>query len=106
MASYGTLKVSPAELVLKSEIASARIFACKTALEHIATAIRSSDAFWQGEAADLVRQVFEKEAKSSLEALEELSKYPQDLLQYNGLYSEVINRTQGLADQISSFSMQ
>lgn len=105
MADYGTLKVSPEQLMASAELAFKSIEACRDALEKISSTITASGGYWQGDGAEAARETYASQAASSIGGLNELAVYPQDLLQYHGLYSEVIANTMRQVQEINDFSL-
>lgn len=103
--SSGTILVSPQELQSKAELAYQRIADCSAALDKIAKTIGASDSYWQGEAGDAARAACDVVVKNARAALEELKGYPKDLLEYQSLYSEVIARTEHLANEIEEYTL-
>ena len=105
MADYGTLKVSPEQLMASAELAFKNIEACRDALEKISSTITATGGYWQGDGAEAAREAYASQASTSIEGLNELAVYPQDLLQYHGLYSEVIAATQRQVQEISDYAL-
>ena len=103
--SSGTILVSPQELQSKAELAYQRIADCSAALDRIAKTIGASDSYWQGDAGDAARVACDAVVKNARAALEELKGYPKDLLEYQGLYSEVIACTESLASEIEEYTL-
>ena len=81
MADYGTLKVSPEQLMASVELAFKNIEACRDALEKISSTIAATGDYWQGDGAETARETYASQASTSIESLNELAAYPQDLLQ-------------------------
>lgn len=104
-AEYGNLKVDTAELKLKAEEAHKNIQKYREALNNISTAVKASESFWVGEAGDLYRSILETQMELIKEAFEIYSEYPKDLLEFAGIYSEVILETTNKAEEIESFKM-
>lgn len=105
MADYGMLKVSPEQLMASAELAFKNIGACRDALEMISSTIVSTASYWQGDGAEAARETYASQASTSLDALNELATYPKELLQYHGLYSEVIAATQRQVQEISDYTL-
>ncbi len=101
----GTILVSPQELQEKAELAYGRIADCSSALDKISRTLAASDSYWQGDAGDAARLVCNAVVQDARDALEELKGYPKDLLAYQGLYSEVIFRTESLANAVSDYTL-
>ena len=105
MADYGTLKVSPEQLMASAELAFKNIEACRSALEKISSTIVATGSYWQGNGAERARERYASQASASIDGLNELAAYPQALLQYHGLYSEVIAATQRQVQEISDYTL-
>lgn len=105
MADYGTLRVSQERLMASAELAFKNIDACRDALEKISSTITATGGYWQGDGAETAREIYASQAATSIEGLNELAAYPQDLLQYHGLYSEVIATTQRQVQEISDYNL-
>ena len=101
----GTLAVDPEALVQTAEDAFQSIRRYRYGLEAISKLIKSSDSIWKGEGGETFRRVYEEELKVAEEALETYEKYPQELLEYFGLYSNVIAEANAQADSIEVFQM-
>jgi len=105
MADYGTLKVSPEQLIASAEQAFRNIEACRNAIGKISSTIATTGGYWHGDAGETAREAYVSQAKESIDALNELAAYPQDLLQFHGLYSEVIATTQRQVQEIDEYSL-
>ena len=103
--SYGTLSVDPEVLVQTAEDAFVSIRRYREGLDAITKLIQSSDSIWKGEGGDTYRSVYMEELKAAEDALATYKKYPEELLAYFGLYSEVIATANTQADSIEIFQM-
>lgn len=104
-ATFGTLAVDPEVLVQTAEDAFRSIARYREGLDAITNLVKSSDDVWKGEGGETFRKVYETELKAALDALEEFERYPKDLLEYFGLYSEVIASADAQASGIEIFKM-
>lgn len=97
---FGTVKVNSEELKAKAEDAYVKIGQYKETLEQVTSTIAASSSYWTGSAGDLFREALSLQISEMQEALEEYRKYPKELLQYAGIYSEVIMQTESLAEAV------
>lgn len=102
---YGKAKVSPQDLLAKAERAQQLIEEYSEQLSQMTRLMDQSEAQWIGKAGDTYREVFHREAKIIEVSIDELKKYPQELLQYHGLYSDTIDKTESTVDSIVSIEM-
>lgn len=102
---FGIIQVDPTVLVETAEDAYRKISAYREGLATIAGLVASSEGSWVGEAGEAYRAVFKTELAKVEMALDELSVYPGELLEYAGLYSEVITKAQEQVSSVSTFKM-
>ena len=102
---FGTVVADPVVLQDAAEKAHACIRDYRDGVAAITKLVSASSSYWQGEAAEAFRQVYQTELAKAERALESFEEYPKDLLAYAGIYSEVIDETQRQADSVTSFEM-
>lgn len=104
-ADFGTVKVDAAILQEKAEEAFAKIQVYQSGLEQIRSLIQGSAGFWAGQAGDLYRESMQNQISNAMEILQEFSEYPKDLLNYAGIYSETISKTESIAASIETLQL-
>lgn len=102
---FGTVRVDAGVLQTKGEEAYQKIQAYSTALERINSLIKDSGRFWKGEAGSLYRASMQNQIANAMEILQEFAEYPKELLQYAGIYSETISRTEALAESVETLQL-
>ena len=102
---FGTVKVNTEELKTKGEDAWQKIREYQAVLEQMEQAVNASSAYWSGKAGDTYSKVLKLQMQEVQEALEAYSSYPKELLEYAGIYSEVIAQTESAADSVLTLDM-
>lgn len=69
----------------------------RSTLDKMEQAMNASDSFWEGDAAELYRNVFRREMSSLRQAFEEFAAYPNDLDGYADTYENVEHRAENIA---------
>ena len=101
----GTVKVSPGELTSAAELANRRIGLYRKALDEISTMLRDSQSFWDSPGGEAYRNTFRDQYQSVVSGLEELEKYPDELLRMAGIYKPAVSNAEKAVDDINSFTM-
>lgn len=99
---FGTVKVNTEELKTKGEDAWQKIREYQAVLEQMEQAVNASSAYWSGKAGDTYRKVLKLQMQEVQEAY---SSYPKELLEYAGIYSEVVAQTESAADSVQTLDM-
>lgn len=102
---FGTVKVNTEVLQTKGEEAYAKLRAYQTALEQIQGMMSKSSGYWVGKAGDLYREVIQSQLKTAADALAVFADYPKELLEYAGVYSETISRTEAIAESLEGLDL-
>ena len=102
---FGTVTADPVLLTATAEQAIHSISVYRQGLERIASLVANTVGGWDGEAGQAFRSIFETELARAQTALDAFEQYPKDLLEYAGLYEEVVRVTEGIASSVSDFSM-
>lgn len=100
-AGYGVVKVDSAELKAKAEDAYQKIRQYQETVEQMSSLVSASSSYWGGEAGEMYREVLRLQINTAKELLETYKNYPKELLEYAGIYSEVIAQTESLAESIN-----
>lgn len=69
-------------------------------IDKMEQAMNSSESFWEGDAAELYRNVFRKEVSSLRQAFEVFAAYPNELTEYADRYQETDTRATNIANSI------
>lgn len=104
--NFGTVRVDPVALTATAEEAMHSIYEYRSSIEQLSKLVTSTIECWRGEAGEAFRKVFEIELKRAMDALAVYEQYPKDLLEYAGLYEEVVRITEESASSVSEFRMQ
>lgn len=70
----------------------------RSTLDKMEQAMNASESFWEGDAAELYRNVFRREMGSLRQAFEEFAAYPSDLEAYADLYENVEHKAETIAN--------
>lgn len=104
-ADFGTVKVDTSVLQAKGEDAYQKLQNYQAALERIQALIMESSSFWIGQAGELYRSSMQNQIKQAMETVQVFLEYPKELLEYAGIYSETIRRTEELAQSVGTLDM-
>lgn len=104
-ADFGTVKVDTEILRGKGEEAFIKLQTYQNELERIDSLIQDSGRFWRGKAGELYRLSMKNQIADAMEILQEFSEYPRELLNYAGIYSETVSRTEALAESIDTLQL-
>lgn len=102
---FGTVRVNSEELKAKAEDAYMKINQYQETLEQMSSAVTASSAYWTGRGGDMFREVLKNQMSIIEGILEAYKEYPKELLEYAGIYSEVISQTESLAESVKDFNM-
>ncbi len=72
----------------------------QTAVDKMEQAMKSTEQFWEGDAAKLYREVFQIEIKRMREDLAKYAEYPKQLNEYANMYEGVHKQAESIADRI------
>lgn len=82
------LKVSPDELRHAADQIEGQIAAIQRNWNNLCEVVGASRHYWQGDAADYGRRLFEETKQEVLEACGRLKEHPSNLLEMAGIYAD------------------
>lgn len=94
MAGYGVgsdahIKVQTEALIERAENAKSAISTMGNRLNEISQKVNQMSGYWEGEAADRAKNLYQKQQEAMQKILQELKGYPDKLLTISGNYSTV-----------------
>ena len=94
MAGYGVgsdahIKVQTEALIERAENAKSAISTMENRLNEISQKVNQMSGYWEGEAADRAKNLYQKQQEAMQKILQELKGYPDKLLTISGNYSTV-----------------
>lgn len=94
------LKVSPEELKQKAAEIEGRIVNAEKNWNSLCETVNASKRYWEGEAADYGRRLFEESRQEVLAAFERLKGHPSSLLEMAGIYIDAEAKAAELANSL------
>ena len=101
------VKVEPEQLKSVAEASYRSVEELRSSLDAIAKFVASTSETWKGSAGDTYRGVFNNEYAHATQVLDEFRSVPKALIDFVGVYSEVISAAGQQVESIpeSQFSM-
>lgn len=69
-------------------------------IDQMEQALNASESFWEGDAAELYRNVFRREMSAMRQAYEAFAAYPNDLIGYADRYDQIETEAEAIANGI------
>lgn len=73
----------------------------RSLLDQMEQALNASESFWEGDAAELYRNVFRREMSEMRQAFEAFAAYPNELTEHADRFSNVHSQAQQIASSIT-----
>ena len=98
----GYLKVTPAELKRQSSAVSTAVKNIQSRFTNIEEGVRRSSSYWNGDAADAFRSVYEGYKDEIAEIISRLSEHIVDLERMAGVYEEAESAAEEIIESLPS----
>lgn len=96
------LKVTPSELSAAAGEIESAVDALRTCFDEADRLVTSCAAFWEGEASERHKGMYEELKEGMNEALLHIKAHPQKLLRMSGVYTEAEDGSVGIAGGLGS----